>query len=165
MLKAICATKPCDINAMNQRVQETIKENGWAIFCFHSVSPEEEYTESTIPLSLFRQHLDFVCDMKDSLWIATQGHVAKYIKTRENAQLTCQLVNNEIIELTLSDISTIYGIKMKISFTLNLPSSWQDCYLVVNNTTLNVSEIALATGNTLLYDILPGETLTIHGVK
>lgn len=165
MLKSIYVTPPYDINALNNLVQETIQDNGWSIFCFHSVSARDESDVNTIPLSLFRQHLDFVCSMKDSLWIATQSQVVEYMKIRENAHINCHLVNNETIAVTLSNILPFRAYEMKLSFILDMPPSWNNCYLIVKNLELNISDALLSTENTLLYNIRPGETLTIRGIK
>ncbi len=82
-LKGISVCPPYDIEKMNSYVNMTIDSGGWLILFFHSVSAKEESTYDKIPLSLFKKHLDYVCSLRDSLWIAPQGDVAEFIQARE----------------------------------------------------------------------------------
>lgn len=165
MLKAIWVTSPYDIDALNNIVLETIQRNGYVIYIFHSVSNKEEQKVDTIPLSLFKQHLDFVCNMEDSLWIATQEQVVKYIKARQKANLICKIVNNEIIKVFFAERLPIYASKVKLSFILNLPLSWLDSNIIVKNQDFNSVETIQPTRDTILCDIFPDTTLTIYAIK
>jgi peptidoglycan/xylan/chitin deacetylase (PgdA/CDA1 family) len=81
-LKGIGVYPPYDMARINGYVAEVIKNGGWLIIYFHSVSAKEESANAVIPLSLFRKHLDYVCSLKESLWIAPQGEIAEFIRAR-----------------------------------------------------------------------------------
>jgi peptidoglycan/xylan/chitin deacetylase (PgdA/CDA1 family) len=85
-LKGIGIYPPYDIDKINSYVDMAIKSGGWIILYFHSVSAKEETSNEKIPLSLFKKHLDYVCSLRDSLWIAPQGDVAEFIQAREPAK-------------------------------------------------------------------------------
>jgi len=85
-LKGISVCPPYDIDKMNSYVDTTIDSGGWLILFFHTVSAKEESNTDKIPLSLFKKHLDYVCSLRDSLWIAPQGDVAEFIQAREPAK-------------------------------------------------------------------------------
>jgi peptidoglycan/xylan/chitin deacetylase (PgdA/CDA1 family) len=85
-LKGIGIYPPYNIDKINSYVDATIKSGGWLIIYFHTVSAKEETSNEKIPLSLFKKHLDYVCSLRDSLWIAPQRDVAEFIQAREPAK-------------------------------------------------------------------------------
>jgi len=164
-IRGIGVYPPYDINALNSKVQEAIRNKGWIIVYFHSVSAEEKSDVCTVPLSFFKRHLDFVSSLKDSLWIATQGEVARYIKAREMNRLTVRIVSNRIIKVKALADSFYPETGRKISFTLNMPGRWQHKKISVQNKNRQTYSVIKACDKKAIFSITPGSTLSIFAQK
>ena len=164
-LKAIWVTLPYDMDVYYDYVLEAIKEGGWGMYIFHSVNKNGDLGSNDIPIELFRQHLDSVNNLRDSLWIATQEQVVKYIKIRQTNKITCKVVNHEIVEVTLEDKLKFQNNNTELTFTLNLPSEWMGKYVVIEDEKTHSIQKKLAPESIGLFDILPGSKLRICGVE
>jgi len=162
-LKGIGVYEPYDMDLINNKVIETINKNSWIIVYFHSVSEKEDESYAVIPLYKFRQHLDFIRSIKDSLWIATQGQVVDYMKIRKYGRLNCEVIDNEIIEITLDEeIVPRDDFKTELSFTLNLPDNWLDQKIIISNKSENSDTTISGIEKNIVYEISPETQLSIY---
>jgi peptidoglycan/xylan/chitin deacetylase (PgdA/CDA1 family) len=164
-IKAVWINQPYDMFALNSLIQETIRAGKWIVFIFHSVSEQEEIAENVIPLSLFKQHLDFLSNLRTSLWIATQGQVVDYIKARQNTEMNCKVVNGESIEVAISPISSDRVEMAKLTIALDVPMNWLGYHLIIKDAQMKVVATVVASRDTVFFDVAPNNTLNIYGVR
>ncbi len=162
-LKGIGAYPPYDVPAINNWVEKCIQSRGWIIVYFHSVSKDGRIGDTTIPLSLFKQHLDYVTAKRDSLWIATQGQVASYIRLRRAAEIKVATLEDKIITLSLQGKFPRERIApgSKLSVLLPLPNNWQAHRLVIRDMIAKKTEIVSPATGQLLYKLAPDQTVLV----
>jgi len=165
LLKYIGVYPPYDTVYVYDKIIKAIQGGKWVIFAFHSVSAEEISDETTMPLSLFKQHLDYVQQNIDSLWIATHGQVVSYIKVRQSATLSTSLLHNKMIEITLMDSCGFYDARKEISYQLEVPLSWRGKKLVRQRENSSTSESLKTRNNKIVDEICVGSTIRIFCVN
>jgi len=163
-LKGLGVYPPFDMESVNGRVEEAINAKGWILVYFHSVSDQELSDLGTIPLSKFRQHIDFVAGKKDSLWIATQGAVSQYIRLRQKSSLECHVVESKKIQVTLHSESGPCLQRSMLSVSLVLPPTWAQCQVVALRANAPMNYQKLEAGK-IIFDIRPEEPVSILAVK
>ncbi len=163
-LKGVGVYPPYDMASIDSRVEEAIKSKGWVIVYFHSVSDQEISDPTTIPLSKYRQHIDFVAGKRDSLWIATQGDACQYIRLRQKSSLECEVVESKKIQITLHSESGSCLRRSMLSISLVLPATWTQCQVVAlrANTPMNYQK---SEAGRIIVDIRPEEPVFIIAVK
>ncbi len=164
MLKGIGVYAQNEPALLNDFLSETITRKGWMITYFHSVNKDEQATEESIPLSLFRVILDSIQSVQDSLWIGTQGQIVSYMKLRDSSQLMNRVVNKDLIEINLQGNFSSILRRSELSFIINLPSNWAGSTLILSYKNKKIIDICFEAKDTLIYNIIPGDILTIYGV-
>jgi hypothetical protein len=71
------------MNVFNSYVDDAIRKRSWLIVGIHSISRQNEMGPNLIPQNWFQAHLKYVVSRKDYLWIAPQGEIVRYIKSRD----------------------------------------------------------------------------------
>ena len=122
-LKNIGVGWPAFIDEKNQLLHKAIKEKGWIVYSFHSVNDINFNDAYSLSLELFRNHIDYVSGLSDSLWIAPLGNVTRYIHQRTNTTIISTIDEN-IITLYLDCNCNFKLVPLTVIF--NLPDSWQD---------------------------------------
>jgi hypothetical protein len=82
-LRCVFLNENSNINVFNSYVDDAIRKRGWLIVGVHSISKQNEIGPNLIPLNWFQAHLNYVVSRKDYLWIAPQGEIVRYIKSRD----------------------------------------------------------------------------------
>jgi peptidoglycan/xylan/chitin deacetylase (PgdA/CDA1 family) len=104
----------------NALVQKAMRTHGWLVPMIHGIDG------GFLPLSssVFRQHLQFIKDHDDELWVSTFANVARYQQERTRASLTVQ--DSVPGETTFEIIAPTKGIDREVPLTVILPLPLND---------------------------------------
>lgn len=161
-VKGISVYPPYGLRAINDSLTKVIKKEGWMLAYFHSVSRDVPKDDYTISLESFLQYLDNIELCRDSLWIATQGQVVSYMKTRQNTVLDARIVQNKFIEVSMRmKVELHESLRSKISFAINLPQEWTMHTLLIKKSDRNDFDVIEYDYGEFVYDIEPGNTINI----
>jgi peptidoglycan/xylan/chitin deacetylase (PgdA/CDA1 family) len=79
LVKGCGYNAPHDLSQMCRDLNRVLRSGGWFLIYHHSISDSDP---SHCPVAVFESHLDYIVDHLDSLWVAPQGEVARYIRER-----------------------------------------------------------------------------------
>jgi peptidoglycan/xylan/chitin deacetylase (PgdA/CDA1 family) len=82
-LRCVFLNENSNMNVFNSYVDDAIRKRSWLIVGIHSISRQNEMGPNLIPQNWFQAHLKYVVSRKDYLWIAPQGEIVRYIKSRD----------------------------------------------------------------------------------
>ncbi|MBN2357003.1 polysaccharide deacetylase family protein [candidate division KSB1 bacterium] len=155
---------PYDMSYFNEQVDYAVRNRGWVLIYFHSISAEGLMDQATIPLDKYLQHIDYVKSMEDSLWIATQGDVADYIRLRRDAVVSSRVADPYTIELSLEAIPEDLAPNLALTINIVLPQSWQGHDIMVYDSQSGKAEIISSVENPVLIDVPQRTKLRLHAV-
>jgi peptidoglycan/xylan/chitin deacetylase (PgdA/CDA1 family) len=144
---------PYDMHRLQIAINAAIKNRGWIVTQFHSVGANEESKSGTIPLSLFREHLDYVAGQGDTLWIATQGEVAAYIRARTSATLELSVKEQSILEVSILSVQIPADEEVNLTVAIPRPAVWMKHNIVIEADGLVLSEIAASSDAEIICDV------------
>lgn len=145
--------KTTGILGTTANINTALSKRGWLVETLHCISSNTlrcEHGHNTL-LNDFVRHLDTLVMMKDQLWIATFGDVARYLRQRNAAQV--RLVSSTTTQRVFSLTDTLPNDAFDLPLTLKmtLPSGWEGCEVVQANVTTS----AKIQGNTALFHAVP----------
>jgi len=143
---------PYDMNRLQIAINTVIKNRGWCVTQFHSVGANEESTSGTIPLSLFREHLDYVAAQGDTLWIVTLGEVAAYIRARTSATLELSIKEQSILEVSILSVQIPADEEVNLTAAIPRPA-WTKHNVVIEADGLVLSELAASSDPEIIFDV------------
>ena len=88
LIKGCGYYEPFVVTEMNRNLDCALASGGWYVPYFHAIS---DGPPAHCPIEVFQRHLDYIAEHEDSLWIAPQGMVARYIRERE--AFRCKIVD------------------------------------------------------------------------
>jgi len=164
-LRAIGASPPFDMDAINGFVQEAADTRGWIIVYFHSIDRQNRSGPNTIPLFKFRKHLDFRQRKEGRIVDSTQRQVTAYARARQAARISCVRRNTDILEVRLDGIPRMHADRTWISVRLSLPAAWIGHEIVMKRPTGRMEKIRRSADSSLLVDIPTNGTSSIFAVE
>jgi peptidoglycan/xylan/chitin deacetylase (PgdA/CDA1 family) len=145
---------PNVIPYLQDRVDDAVSENEWAIEMFHSVNyPGGEDNISSTALST---HMDYLVANETNVWVAPMGTVAEYIYERDAASVTTLVSDGNMIQLDLH-----CGLDNRFDTPLTLltacPESWESgVILVKQGQTEQIVDIVSRNGSLyMMYNATP----------
>ena len=114
---------PYDVTVMNRALDHTIRSGGWFVSYFHDVTPSHAINETYLPLNIFREHLDYVVDCKDQLWIAPRGKIVRYIRLRQSATVLTKTDQGKYLEIAIH-CEDERLVDTCLSLRVQLPENW-----------------------------------------
>ena len=146
-------TPPYQMNLYQSLVDDAINKGSWIILIFHSVSADEESAEGIIPLSLFREHLDYVAGQGAKLWIATEGDVAAYIRARQSATLESSINEQSILEVSILSNQVPANEEVNLTVAIPCPAEWIGHKVVMVADGLVLNEPAVSSNLEIICDV------------
>ncbi|GAA4307703.1 polysaccharide deacetylase family protein [Compostibacter hankyongensis] len=129
-------------------------DNIWLVLVFHGIDGLgwEPLTHHTLE-AYFR----YIRRSEDSLWIATFGDVARYMRERMNTGVLSRLQEDGIV-LTLrhSPDTAVYDVPLTLK--TYVPESWKHARVIQGGRHITVKVQKDETGNYVLYPVRPGRT-------
>lgn len=100
-----------------------VQAGGWVIEEYHDISAP---AYGALSADAFEKHLDdLAADVQASrLWVATQGEVARYIRSRDAAEVKIIAVDDSQIELTVDDGLPEAVFDVPLTLSTKIPASW-----------------------------------------
>jgi len=130
-VKGVGVYPPYEMSRFETPVDEALERGGWVLVYFHTVSAAEGSGDTTIPLSLFRAHLDYVKARADQFWLATQGEAATYLYAREATDPRLTTREERILQIDM-DAPNLRGEEAgSLSVVVRKPEEWRDHDIVV----------------------------------
>ena len=160
-LKGVGVYPPYNMDDVLESVKKAIKTKNWVLVYFHSTGklPGDTIT----PVTLFIKHIDDIQNLSDSLWIATQKEVIRYIRLRENATMNSICMGDTSVKMFLSITPDFDPKKTSLSFSMDVPEAWREKQVVVTHTITTDFQIYKNQTSMLILEITPSDTLTIFG--
>lgn len=121
---------PYDMAVIAAAVDKAVREKAWIMVYFHSVSASGDSTNEIIPLPRYLRHLDDVKGRSDSLWIATMGEVAGYMRLRRDAAVQIHQTGRETLDIALANLQGFYADFVPLTIRLKLPQNWSGLEIV-----------------------------------
>jgi len=162
-VKGIGVYPPYDMNRFNAYAHEAIARGGWVLFYFHTVSAVEESGDTTIPLSLFRAHLDFITARSDSFWFATQGEAATYIYVRSAVTPEVSVKDERVLQVTLK--VPAFQEETSLSVRVTKPEEWLHHRIVIEEDGAILQEYDSSDSAVLVCDLPINRTVWIWARK
>ncbi len=161
-LKGYGVYPPYDRVSFGSLLDETIRVGGWLIVYWHSLSVNGPFNEVVAPYDLFLTFLDDLQARSDSLWVATQAEVARYVLERERAHVTVRVRRGgRAIVVAVSDVST--GLRrVPLTVRVPLPRRWQVSGTVLDVQTRFPRSYQRRGRSVVEIGIAPGETAVIR---
>ena len=163
-VKGIGVYPPYEMSRFEPYIHETIASGGWVLVYFHSVSAAGESGETMIPLSLFKEHLDFIEARAESLWFATQGEVAAYICARAETELIYTIRDGNIVEVLLN-AQALREQEATLSVLVPKPQEWFDHDIRIETAGVLLKEFKASSAPQMVCDLPVNQTVWIWARK
>ena len=157
-LKSFCydATQTT-LQDMNQWVDDTLAKEGWGIELFHGCSRELTSDKYSIPIYTFRDHLKYMSEHSDELWVCSFTDAVAYIKERQSAEIKIEEEKERSITLTVTDDLPDEQFYYPLTVRLGIPEEWgKEITCQQNGKRTKAAVMTDADGNLYAYvDIIP----------
>ena len=127
--------------AMNGWVDQAIKNKGWAIELLHGCIAGDTPNGLTIAKNIFSNHMNYLNQKKDRIWVGSFNDVTAYIKERESAKASVLSADNTLVTLTLTDSLPDDRFRQPLTMIVNVPSHWENGATYVQGDLTGESEI------------------------
>ena len=161
-----CGGCPNDANSMNSYADQAASQNGWATTCHHGIG-NESHGWAVTNLNAVKDHLKYLDQNRDKIWIETFGNVARYIKERDAASVKVQSSdeNNITIEVThnLGDDSIF---NYPLSIRRPLPDGWTQAEVIQDEKEVEDTIITVDSKKYVMFKAVPngGDVVISSGV-
>ena len=128
-------------------------QNGWAVFLIHGIDNDGGY--SPLPSATLQASVDFFSTNRDRFWVETFGHVARYIKERNDASVVETFSSDSGITLQVTQTlnSAIYN--YPITLRRPQPTNWFGAVVTQNNQDLGAQIVTVNSTNFIMFDVVP----------
>lgn len=124
-VKGVGVYPPFDPAKLEQKVELALKNRGWILVYFHTVTENPDTSDMCqCPLDFFTNHLNFVQSKRDSFWIAPQRDVAKYIVARTGATVELIKLDTFRIGIRVKNVVNRSLSDLIVSVRIKFPTEW-----------------------------------------
>jgi hypothetical protein len=107
---------------LNAKVELARESNGWCVFLIHGIDDDGGY--SSLASRQLKKHLTFMDENDSVYWVATFLDAVKYIRERNNAQITEQFLTSDSMRVTVTDNLTDSIYNHPLTIERILPQGW-----------------------------------------
>ena len=143
---------------------DTIKMlEGWLVERWHGFRVEHDTNGyEPVPIGEFEDHINYVSQNEDSLWIAPLGQVVKYIRERDTSVLS--LVDSSgydiLFSLTNPLPDTLFHYNVPLSLKVRMYGKMAGVYLITQDTNILPFTVTEEFGyNFFYFDAVPNDSL------
>ncbi|MHB1034243.1 MAG: polysaccharide deacetylase family protein [Pirellulales bacterium] len=117
---------------LREYLDTVLKKKGWAIEEYHSIVTREI---AWLNLKAYHDHLDDLVNERNAgrLWVATQGDVARYIRSRNAARIATTVNEANRIELNVDDQLPRKVFDVDLTLRTEIPAAWGANVSVTHN--------------------------------
>jgi peptidoglycan/xylan/chitin deacetylase (PgdA/CDA1 family) len=143
---------------------DTIKMlDGWLVERWHGFRVEHDTNGyEPVPISEFQDHMDYVSQNEDSLWIAPLGQVMKYIRERDTSILSFVDSAGYDIRFSLTNplSDTLFHYNVPLSLKVREYGKMADVYMITQDTNVLPFTVTEDFGYKYIYfDAVPNDSL------
>lgn len=139
--------------AMNGWADQAIKNKGWAIELLHNCIEGNTPSGLTIAKTIFSDHMKYLNQKKDQLWVGSFNEVTAYIKERESAKASIFSADTELVILELTDSLPDDRFAQPLTLIVNVPSHWKNGVTYTQGSLKGESSIVKTESNRLYVQI------------
>lgn len=134
---------------LNTRVRSGERQGGWTVFLYHAIDNSGGY--SPIDSDEIESHLAFLSGNPEDYWVDSFVNVVKYIRERNSLSVTQISVNDDTVQISVTDTlsNDIYNYPVSLEF--ELPSGWDSAEVQQNINTIP----AFVDDGKLYFDVVP----------
>jgi Polysaccharide deacetylase/Secretion system C-terminal sorting domain len=142
-------TKTDFINKANT----AIRSNGWVVFLIHAIDEESGYSSTSS--TEIKGALDYFSGNDTQFWVSTFSNVARYIKERNNVSVKDIVIDESLINMSVSDTldNSIFNIPLTIKRVL--PQDWTSARAFQNDKEIDSKIINENEENYIMFDVVP----------
>ncbi len=153
-----------ELNSFENWISTSIDSGTWAVQQIHEVVPFDSLSgliSSGSYEPITNEWFSLLCDWlyqkreEGSVWIETVANITKYIKERDSYQYQLISVNDQQIQLQLSDSldNSIYN--YPLSGLVKIPGNWQPVYFQQENRIETLEPFVLGNDTLVVANIVP----------
>jgi peptidoglycan/xylan/chitin deacetylase (PgdA/CDA1 family) len=156
-----------------EAVNAAVEQNGWAVVMLHSVVPFKEIVPGGYmnDLTVSDDWFDSFCSRlavetaRGALWVDTMGHVTRYIRERDSAELTGYTETVDGCRFTLTDNLDDAVYNLPLTVQVIIPGEFNAARLTDPRGEVIRLETGTDAGNTIRFSVVPdsGEYLLVYG--
>ncbi len=149
---------------LNNRVESAVRARGWAVFLSHGIDNDGGW--SPVASDELRGHLEYLAEHKDTFWVATFGHVVRYLRERDAASVIEISAEADRITLEVTDTldDTIYNVPLSVRRLL--PGDWESATATQQDIPVPVRVVEENDERYVMFDAVPdgGEVVLAQSV-
>ncbi len=156
---------PFDMAMIAGWVDKAIAKKAWVNVYFHSVSAKGDSNDTTIPVRYFNEHLDYVEQVRDKLWIATQGQVAHYIRLRREAKISVEVIDQTGFKVALYNLPDRIPEMTRLTVRMKMPLDWRNQKIILRKQDTKGYQLLKSEDDTACFNIGKTDILYIEAKK
>jgi len=144
-------------------INDILFREGWLVERWHGFRVGQDTCGyEPVPIEIFQDHLNYVAQKEDSLWISPMHNVVKYIRERENSTLTVVDTTPSSIIMSLTDNlpDTLFHYNLPLSLKVRLNGKLASLTgITQNNVPLSYTIKTEDGGKYVYFDAVPNSGL------
>ena len=135
------------------------RNNIWLVLVFHGV---DDIGWEALPHELLDTYFQFIKKHEDSLWIATFGDIARYIRERMNAKVQSAVKGKQIVVNLSHSLDTLMY-TLPLTLKTYIPASWKQIEVTQGAKIQRIRSGKDTNGTYILYEAIPNaEPVKLH---
>jgi peptidoglycan/xylan/chitin deacetylase (PgdA/CDA1 family) len=144
------ATTKTPLPMMKAWVDTTMnRQDTWLVLTHHGV---QGIGWEALPATELDEYFTYIKNHEDKLWIATFGDVTKYMRERQNANLTTGMQNGKLVIKVSHPLDKRFY-NMPLTLKTYLPAGWKSAKVTQGGKTVDVRLIRDKKGDYVLYQV------------
>lgn len=143
----------------NTEVDEAAGSGGWAVFLLHGIDDDGGW--SPVQSSELEPHLQYVNRHPEKFWVDTYGDVIRYIKERNNLQVTESTSNDSTILLSVTHDLDQQIYKHPVTLKRTIPDEWKNVDITQGNNTVSTEIESENNTNYVIFDVVPNRDTVV----
>ena len=148
IVKAFGFNEDTNFTTLHAQTDELVNNGAWVVYFFHTVTSGEPYEEVGTSKAVLDAHCKALYEKYNgNVWFGSFQEVSMYAYQLENVKITPTILVCESMVLNVNTTldTDVYNIPMSIK--INIPSSSDSAYALVNGTKQDVEITTEADGN------------------
>jgi peptidoglycan/xylan/chitin deacetylase (PgdA/CDA1 family) len=144
------ATTKTPLPMMKAWVDTTMnRQDTWLVLTHHGV---QGIGWEALPATELNEYFTYINNHEDKLWIATFGDVTKYMRERQNANLTTGMQNGKLVIKVSHPLDKRFY-NMPLTLKTYLPAGWKSAKVTQGGKAVDVRLIRDKKGDYVLYQV------------
>jgi len=141
------------VKQFNDKVNSAKSSKGWCVFLTHSIDDEAGY--SPTKSDTIAKHLEYIWQNDDIFWVASFGHIVKYIRERNALSISEIMINQNSYKFSVTDNLDNSIFNVPVTIKRMLPSTWTNAKIYQNDELLPSKIVTFENNKYVIFDIIP----------